>query len=426
VKIGIQTWGTEGDVRPFFALAAELTARGHDAKLVYTSVERREFSALAGSSGVSAREVGGAYFQTNEPRLQGVVNAVFAAKNPFTQARLLIEEMLNPVAEEMFEAAVALAEECDVIVGHFMAHPAATAAIAKKRPFVGVGLQPIFESSHFPPPGAPDLGRLLNPLLWRLARSVLDAALRDSVNALRVRCGLSERRDLMKHAIDDLTLALVAVSPSLLATPPDWRAHVKICGFLALAESAEPWAPDEALRTFLDAGAPPVFGSFGSMFSLDGALTRESVIAIMDACALAATRVVIQAPPAMTEALEPRDDVLFLTRAPHGRLFPLCSAIIHHGGAGTSQSALAAHRPSIIVPHAADQVFWASALCARGAATKPLARRNLTAPRLAERIRDALRNADMRTNATRLGEAIGAENGARRASELIEALAESA
>jgi len=42
----------------------------------------------------------------------------------------------------------------------------------------------------------------------------------------------------------------------------------------------------------------------------------------------------------------------------HDQLFRHASCIIHHGGAGTTASALFSGKPQIIVPHIADQFFW--------------------------------------------------------------------
>jgi len=36
MKIGLQTWGSEGDIRPFTSLAAGLKLAGHDVTLVVT------------------------------------------------------------------------------------------------------------------------------------------------------------------------------------------------------------------------------------------------------------------------------------------------------------------------------------------------------------------------------------------------------
>ena len=47
---------------------------------------------------------------------------------------------------------------------------------------------------------------------------------------------------------------------------------------------------------------------------------------------------------------------------PHPWLFPRCSVVLHHGGAGTAASALLARRPQIISPVMFDQHSWAERL----------------------------------------------------------------
>jgi vancomycin aglycone glucosyltransferase len=43
----------------------------------------------------------------------------------------------------------------------------------------------------------------------------------------------------------------------------------------------------------------------------------------------------------------------------HAQLFPRVAAVVHHGGAGTTQTAAWAGRAQVIVPHNYDQFFWA-------------------------------------------------------------------
>jgi hypothetical protein len=47
MKIGLQTWGSDGDIRPFLALAGGLRARGHEVSLVVTSVDNKDYSLTA-------------------------------------------------------------------------------------------------------------------------------------------------------------------------------------------------------------------------------------------------------------------------------------------------------------------------------------------------------------------------------------------
>ena len=48
-------------------------------------------------------------------------------------------------------------------------------------------------------------------------------------------------------------------------------------------------------------------------------------------------------------------------------VLPTCSAIIHHGGAGTTFTTLAAGIPQIVIPQFSDQPINATAVASRGA-----------------------------------------------------------
>ena len=120
-----------------------------------------------------------------------------------------------------------------------------------------------------------------------------------------------------------------------------------------------------------------------------------------------------------------QDNVCYIERAPHAQLFPRCSAIVHHGGAGTTQSALLAGRGSIVVPHAADQFYWADLLHTRGVGAKPLRRTKLAAKPLAQRIRAVLDDEGMVPRAGAIAASLRLEDGAARAAELIEEAARS-
>jgi UDP:flavonoid glycosyltransferase YjiC (YdhE family) len=46
------TWGSDGDVRPLLALAAGLVRRGHEVRVVATSVDDTEYAPLCARVGV--------------------------------------------------------------------------------------------------------------------------------------------------------------------------------------------------------------------------------------------------------------------------------------------------------------------------------------------------------------------------------------
>ena len=47
MRVGLQTWGSEGDIQPFLALAAGLVRAGHKVKLCITEVAERDYSGIA-------------------------------------------------------------------------------------------------------------------------------------------------------------------------------------------------------------------------------------------------------------------------------------------------------------------------------------------------------------------------------------------
>ena len=115
------------------------------------------------------------------------------------------------------------------------------------------------------------------------------------------------------------------------------------------------------------------------------------------------------------------EDVLAVEHAPHDWLLPRTSAVVHHGGAGTTAAALHAGRPSVVCPFIADQPFWGRRLWALGAGGAPIPRKRLTAERLADAIREVTNDPSYRTNAELLGERIRREDGVGVAVALIEA-----
>jgi len=101
-------------------------------------------------------------------------------------------------------------------------------------------------------------------------------------------------------------------------------------------------------------------------------------------------------------------------------VFPRCAAIVHHGGAGTTQSSLLAGRPSVVVAHMADQFFWGAELKRLGVGGEPLARHAFTAIKLANAIRNVLADRSMAQRAASLGQQIAKEHGVANAVRLIE------
>ena len=46
MRIGIQPWDTDGEIRPFIALAGGLSSAGHDVTIAVTSADNKDYSDL--------------------------------------------------------------------------------------------------------------------------------------------------------------------------------------------------------------------------------------------------------------------------------------------------------------------------------------------------------------------------------------------
>lgn len=104
------------------------------------------------------------------------------------------------------------------------------------------------------------------------------------------------------------------------------------------------------------------------------------------------------------------DSCFMLDNVPHDWLFPRVSAVVHHGGAGTTAIGVALGKPTVIVPFFGDQPFWASMVYKAGSGPEPVAFKALTAEKLAESIKIALKP-EVLDKARELAERIKGEDG---------------
>jgi len=422
MKIGIQTWGSDGDIRPFIALAQGLGLAGHDVTLVVTHVEDTLRTFWVDSPAFRIERVGHLGMEPDEIAMFG--REIMKAGDPLRQLSIIMDKIFEPVADEMYEASQKLAEASDVLLGHFILYPAQVAAEKSGRPYVTVMLNHSgIPSRYLPLPAHPNLGKFINGLLWKFADSVVSRKTCPYVNRLRAREGLKPVKSYL-DAWESKRMNLIAVSPVFCRKQPDWGAHHRVCGFLNVPGGTE-WEMPEDLRQFLDSGPPPVYLTFGSMMSVLGDDRKEleqTIKILTEAARLAGCRAIIQAPWDMVGG-PPRHAYVYGTSfARHESIFPHCSTVVHHGGAGTTHSATLCGRPSVVVAHISDQFFWGAELKRIGVSPGVLKRNGLTAQKLARAIKAALGSKEMQENAARLGNAMRAEGGVGRAVEEINKL----
>jgi UDP:flavonoid glycosyltransferase YjiC (YdhE family) len=410
MKFVAATYGTEGDTRPLAALCRALIDAGHEALLLADSATLGAASAMSVPSVALAGDIKGML----QPELG--ISGVIAGKRGFSSTSNALARIANTNAEAWLREIVAAGKGCDaIIVSGLAAFAGLSAAEYIGVKAIGTGFIPItptaaFASPFLPPKYIPaSFNRashhFVNGMLWR--------AFRKKINAARAAvCGLSPRHELWTdHPM------LYGVSPSLLTSsghqPSDWPENAYACGQWVPSSH---WSVPQALTDFLNAGEPPMFIGFGSMAGFDRLKLVNDVIE-----ATAGRRALFY--PGWSgmdqSALPPNFHVIGET--PHDWLFRRISLAVHHGGSGTTHSAARAGVPSVVVPFAGDQFFWADRLRRAGVAADPVDGRHLKASSLAQGIEFAERS-EVRAHARALGMRMRAEDGLATAVAAIEKL----
>ena len=230
---------------------------------------------------------------------------------------------------------------------------------------------------------------------------------------------------------------IVARSPLLSPPPSDWSAEARqrVLGALVISadEQVKRWPPSPELRAFLSHhDDKPVYLGWGSMIAISA--QHMLTLAVRTLMQLGRRGIILAGWAGLTtELLADCTDpdaaalrayaeakVLVLDKsAPHEWLFPRCDALVHHGGAGTTASAMRSGVPSVITPCFCDQPEVAAKVEKLGAGIALTQFHSVTAKQLAEGLRRALHDPEMRQRAREVGEALRAEDGATTAANDI-------
>jgi UDP:flavonoid glycosyltransferase YjiC (YdhE family) len=340
----LATVGTDGDVFPHVGLGAALRARGHRVTLAAPEPYRVRADAVGIEFHplVTADEVGRMLADPDlwHPLRSGVMMARWG----------------GPMIPRQYEALAGLASQGGSVL---VANPGLLAArlVQEKMgiPTASLVLQPgIVPSSACPPemPGGltipPWLPQSLRPLYWLGVDGAGYALVARSLNPFRVSLGLPPVRRLFRWWLSpDLVIGLF---PSWYAAPQaDWPPQLRLAGFCRFDGARAELHAD--LRSFCAEGPPPIAFTLGTGMRHAAGFFRTAVAACdaLGARGLLLTKYADVIPSSLPS------QVRYCSFAPFRQLFPLCGAVVHHGGIGTTAAALEAGCPQLVLPHAWDQ-----------------------------------------------------------------------
>lgn len=404
--------GSRGDILPIAALGRGLHRAGHEIRLIsfqdfariaeeyqidFHPVEIDSHEVMTSMGGLDLAEAG----RNPIKMLVGIMRSFGAItghyEKAFSDTRIWnTGAIINQIPAGMY--GIDLAEKLNV--PHF------TAAVI-----------PLHPTGEFPLPlltlrsSGSRFNRLTYWIGWQLGwqpmRSAINKFRRDGLN-------LDPAPTMGYDQLIRSKPTLNGFSSIVVPRPVDWQANVHITGYWFPPSIS--WSPTPALLEFLDSGNPPVFIGFGSMPLRDAETTTRI---ILGACRRSGMRVILGGGWGGLGGFRLPDYAFQVDYAPYEWLFPRMSAIVHHGGSGTTAYALKSGRPSFVIPFGADQFFWGARSSALSVGPSPLPFKHLGELPLAEKLAEATTNNEYAQNAALLRSRLESENGIAQAVDII-------
>ncbi|WP_186416852.1 glycosyltransferase [Bosea sp. CS1GBMeth4] len=351
MRVLLSTYGSRGDVEPMVALAVELQKLGAEA--IMSAPPDQEFIGLLARAGMPLA-----------PAFMPIRQWVGERAKPSSTADF--HKLASDMMAAQFEAISAVAGGCDAIVATGL-FPSASAArsVAELRglAYRHVTFCPLFLPSHhhrpFPYPGHPLPPEVSdNRELWDFNARTMDALFGEALRAHRSAVGLPPVDNARDHIFTE--------QPFLASDPTLWPwRETKLCD----AVQTGAWIlPDtrplpDRLTAFLEAGEPPIYIGFGSMFMPSAG---DAARVAIEALRAQGRRAVVLRGWAGLSAEDDGHDCLVVGDVNQQALFPLMAAVVHHGGAGTTTAAARAGAPQVIIPQIVDQPYWAGRVAELG------------------------------------------------------------
>jgi len=399
MKIVVATIGSRGDVQPYINLCLGLQKAGHDVRLATNPT----LCGLVESYGLTCIPIG-------PPVDMGIEGARLLEEsfNNMWISMLRVMRLGTRLVEEAYPDVLAAIAGADLVVTSDTGSGVAEAE-SLGLPWISVTLQPARV-----PKEALDVNALQR-LIWGIFGRMMVLP----VNRSRKRLGAP----LVTDITEMLSSRCVLLPVSQAVAPPDplWPDTVNQTGYWFAPPQSE-WSPPPDFQAFLAAGEKPIAVTLGVMGS-SGKRAPEAAAIVLDAVQASGVRAVVQGFNEVLGGMDLPETVYHAGPMPHDWLFDQVSAIIHHGGFGTTAAALRSGVPSIVIPHVIDQFYWGQQVFELGVGPEPITRGKLTAAGLGRAITRAMNDEGVRSRAAGLGAAIRAEgDGVERAVALIEKL----
>jgi len=424
-RVLLVCWGSRGDVAPLITLGRGMQTDGDEVSMLAP----RDFADLVISAGLG--------FLPFEIDLHATAaspegRSWLGGHRTLIGEGLALQRMLDRFAGPLVEGLWEHTGDADLLVsGVLTADACASLAQASGQAHAMAVLAPLLPSRHGPSSASAVLPRRSSHVNLLVSQVMLASAYRlITVPGTQIRRRLGHRRTGPRWFAQQLRATPTVLGASRYVVPPaPDQPQITTTGYWP------PWGgagdvehrlgpeTDVAQRIETDVaraharGRPVVYLGFGSMTTRDAAGTARLLV---QASHQAGVHPIVHSGWSGIALHLPElgvrydVDMTIVDQVPHDWLFARCDAVVQHGGAGTTGSAVRAGVPQVIVPHMGDQPYWAARLHHLGVAGPGMRRAGLTPQRLSEAVIDATSGAPAerrRLAARRLATLVDTEDG---------------
>ncbi len=351
MRILLTSHGSIGDIYPVIAYGKALLNAGHT--VTFASAPLYESEIL---------RAGLTYFQLpptwEQETFTEFMRELDRVNHPILQLREIYKGAL-PFLSELIDRIDEALQENDVLVSSYLFPHYKVIAARQGKPFVSFAFcHNTIPSPDYPPELIPALRGLpyaiqskWNMAFWHMANFVVDKTINRVIGKVLKEKNLPLAKGFLTQPAE---IVLAAVSKALMSERGTTNSIFRFTGFLRWqAEESE--EQEVRIVAFCRGEKVPIL-TFGSVAFDD----THAIMSRFERNWPEGKKIIVQTGWSGLSVEVERPEILVVGKMSHDQLFRHASCVIHHGGAGTTGSVLSAGKPHIIIPHIADQHFWAA------------------------------------------------------------------
>lgn len=407
MKILLTSIGTRGDIEPFIAIGALLYNDGHDVifsfpeQLIHLVPEKFKVYSLSPKvieliEGEEGRIIMGA-----KASLFRKAKALFYLYREGQKTNKILVRQQEEIVRK---------ENPDRVVHNVKCSYPTLWGIKAKKPTILLSPVPYF---MYPVKGQAhvgfngDHGTLINKLSYSLSNYGLLKTIYDAQKDLN----WNKKKLISKKKIKEVLFSkklFYPISSTLFQRPKDWPSHVQVLGYHNRENSGD-WTPNNTLLNFLKVHPKCLFVTFGSMVNNDPAEKTNIILNCLDDLKIPAIINLASGGLVVPDKFKRNPNFYFIDQIPYSWILPQVYGIIHHGGSGTTHSAIKYGCASLILPHVIDQFSWNILLHQKGVGPKGISINKITEKKLKPLIMSLYNNEEYKEKSTILSRSMNNE-----------------